>query len=718
MPTMSVGGLASGLDTNSIIAQLTALEQSKVARENQKKESAQNTLEKFKDLETRLGNLQAKAKGLELPKDFNVFKANSNYDDIASISGGEGATPGQYELVVHQLATSQKVASESFGAVNTAMSDNEHWATASGGESFVTLTLSLSEAVKKADPKKTPVEIKINGSDTLKDIMNKINSAEGTGVKASIMSMANGENRLVLTAVDTGTKGFSINETGGTSFLSDVLGLVEKGESQATSSGALLTKTGAANADTIFNEIDMGLGSANALKNNDDKLGIKLDGNWKFIDVYNRSVGDVLDDINTELDLLYGAGKVVADINSSGEIYFKGADDSDFFDSTKLSDVEIKIGHYNGVDDFDKVKRDMGKLNIGNVFQTTITTAQNAFYTIDGMAIGSQSNNDDKSIMGTTFTLKKADTEKVVKLSLEPDMGSLADKIGAFVEEFNSLLKFIDENSKASIKEETDKETGKKTSKRIVGPFTGDSGISGLRDSLRTMFAGTVNELTGLLGNGYKTEYSSAPRLGIITNKEGFFDVDKDKLTKALNADFEGVRRLFTTGGFSDTVGFSVGHFGKDSTAGIYKYNGTDWLLNGNVVEGSWFDNKIFTTKNGLSFEIPDGYVRGSDDKDVQVTFLRGIAGQISNFVEKAKTGYYSELSGKYYDGFFKQSKDTYQKRIDDIQKRVDQLQVRVDNYNSRLVKQFSALERSMSNLQAQTSNMMSALSGINYNRR
>jgi flagellar hook-associated protein 2 len=720
MPAMSVGGLASGLDTNSIIAQLTALEQQKVAREIQKKESAQNTLDKFKELETRLGNLQNKAKSLELPKDFNVFKASSNYEDYVSISGGEGATAGQYELVVHQLATTQKVASEAFDAINTPMSSNSNWSAAVGSNDTVSIFLSLSTAAQKADPKKEPVEVKINGSDTLKDIVNKINAAEGSGVKASIMSMANGESRLILTAVDTGTNGFYLSEDGGTSFLSNVLGVIDDTEQKATSSGSLLTKNGIADVNTTFDELDTGMGPKNKLKDG-DVIGIYLptddgsgSGGWIQFDLYDsggnaKTIGNVLSEINTALS---GAGaNFEASLNSSGEIVLKGnlaADQN--FNGSALKDVKIQMGTFNGTD-FDVVKKDMGSLTNRNIFTNVITESQNAFYTIDGIAISSQSNNDDKTILGTTFTLKKADKDITVKLSLEPDMSALADKIGAFIEEFNALLKFIDENSKATIKEETDKETGKKSNTRVVGPFTGDSNISTLRDNLRRMLSGTINEITGLLDNGYSTVYSSASRLGVITNKEGYFDVDKEKLTKALNADFEGVRRLFTSNGFSDTTGFSVGRSSKDSQVGIYEYKNNSWFLNGAEVEGTWFENSIFTTKNGLSIEVPNGFdlVNGT----AKVTFVRGIAGQVSNFVEKAKTGYYSEETKRFFDGFFKQSKDAYQNRIDEIQKRVDQLQMRVDNYNMRLVKQFSALERSMSNLQSQSANMMSALSGI-----
>jgi len=790
MPAMSVGGLASGLDTNNIIAQLTALEQAKVTREVKKKENAQLTMDKFKELETKLLSIQTKAKTLELPKDFNVFKSTSNYEDYATISGGEGATAGQYGLIVYQLATTQKVASNSFSAVNKSMVDlglMERNALTDKDEDPITIYLSLSEAAKKADPKKGPAEIKINASDTLKDIVSKINAAEGTGVRASIMSMSNGDNRIVLTAVDSGTNAFYISDntstTGrGRSLLSD-LGIIEITDQKATSGNALTVLSslggGAATEDTYFDQLNTTLNKNHLDKN--DQIGIYLPANngsgsagWVTFDLYGheagannaRKIGDVLKDIN--LALKSSGADFEASLNSSGEIVILGkleADDN--FTSRKdlssadsnlttteqakpenqktfLEQIKIQIGTFSGassgpIDVVDSngvthtgvfsmitpddpkdpsknviVKKDMGTLANRNIFkeENLITEAQNAFYSIDGMSVSSQSNSDDKTVTGSIFNLKKVtEPGQVVKLTLEPDMSALADKISEFVEEFNELLKFIDSNTKAEVVEETDK-SGKKVSNRVTGPFTGDAAISSLRENLRSMFSSTINEIAGMLNNGYKTTYSAAARIGIVANKEGFYDVDKEKLTKALNSDFEGVRKLFTSNSFSDTPGFSVGRFTKDSEVGVYKYINGDWYLNGSrdPVKGTWIGNNLFTTSKGLTIELPSKFTG-----EPQVTFVRGIAGKISNFVEEARTGYYN-IRGEWVDGFIKQSKDKYQDRIDDIQKRVDLLQFRVDNYEARLIKQFTSLEKSMSSLQSQSANMLSAIASMNNN--
>jgi flagellar hook-associated protein 2 len=727
MPAMSVGGLISGLDTNSIVAQLTALEQAKVTRELQKKDNAQKTLDKFKELQTRLGNLAQKASVLETPDKFNVFKALSNYDDYAVISGKEGATAGQYELVVKQLASTQKVASKKIDAVNTPLVKAGDLGDVFGANDTIKINLSKSEAALKTDPTKKTVDVVISKSDTLKDIVNKINAAEGAGVKASIMTMSDGDNRLVLTAVDTGTKGFSITQDSvGTQSLMEYLGVLSGSSGQvAASSGALLTNEGkVADTNTSFDEVNMAL---NKLEDG-DKVGIYLpvnngngNGGWVVFDLFNidgtsKSIGDVLTEINNALETA-GAGRP-ASLNASGEIVLRGDLDGDQ-NFSQLNGIKIQIGTLNATYDldndeniFDDVKKDLGTFAKRNEFANEISAGKNALYSIDGMWVSSQSNSDDKTITGSVFTLKKVsqDGMEPIKVSLELDKDGLANNISAFIDEYNSLIRFIDDNAKVTMKEETNEITGRKMSQRETGAFTGDSNISSLRENLRQMLTKIVDEISGIKDNGYKTDYSSAARIGITTQRDGSIGVDRDKLMKAINADFEGVRRLFTTNSFSDTPGFSVGNYNKNSTTGVYeidKVTGAVYLngdyskaLTSNITGGN-----LISLENGISFEIPG---LGSETGYAKVTFLRGIAGQLTNFVEKAKST---------VNGYFKESEKTYQKRIDEIQKRVEVLQVRVDSYSARIAKQFSSMERSMANLQSQTSNMLSALSTTTYRR-
>jgi len=812
MATMSVGGLASGLDTNSIVSQLVALEQAKVTREAKKKEAAQGTLDKFKELQSKLSNLSIKANGLNLPKNFNLFSSKSTHEDNATVSGGEGAAAGRYELVVNQLASTQKVASKSFAAMNQPVG-------ASGK-----IYISPDVATKKTNPTQQDFEIKIDSSDTLRDIANKINAAEGAGVKASIMA-DNGEYRLVLTAVDTGTQSFYLREDGGSNILYEKLGLLDSD----TTKGKVVSGTALLNKDSGFaitasDTIDK---IATVLNKNtfekDDKFGISVpDGsgkaNWITVDLFEdndkskpKTMGQILTELNTKLT----TSGVKASLNSSGEIVLEGNTNTGAFkiqmgafgevdkniyatdssDPRYLDSDEYKaylVEHQNYLDneyqdyldneyqdyidtpdyqqylqdkaDFDldpdsfpngepvppppppppppplppaldqvvvdteqvteptagTIKKDLGILGRTNVFANEINEGKNAFYKIDGVAATSKSNDDDKIIQGTTFTLKKADPSQVVTVTLNQDFDGLATKISEFMEEFNDLLKFIAENQKVSIVQKEDPVTGIKGSSREVSAFTGDAAINSLKEKLKQMMTGMINELSGVNKDaGYSTQYSSASRVGILTERDGSISVDKEKLIEAMKTDFDGVRRLFSASSFSNEPGFTVGNFTKYSQTGTYQVNsvtGEVWQ-NGTKLNSRFVAN-IITLDNGISFEVPTDKKAGDPGSIANVTFVRGIASQISNFVEMAKTATVNS-EGKVIEGYYKASEKTYQERIDSLQKRVDDLQVRVDRYNSRISSQFVALERSMGNLQSQAANMTSALSNLySYNNK
>ena len=118
---LSVGGLASGLDTNSIIDGLVKIEQRRVEQATEKKKGYEVKLSKFNELNTKLNDLAEKAKGLDKLTAFNLFKPTSSDTDLAEIDGSTDATPGNYDIKTLALASSQKVASKAFASQITAL---------------------------------------------------------------------------------------------------------------------------------------------------------------------------------------------------------------------------------------------------------------------------------------------------------------------------------------------------------------------------------------------------------------------------------------------------------------------------------------------------------------------------------------------------------------------------------------------------------------------
>ena len=248
---ISFSGLASGIDTSSMVEQLVALEQQKVKTVQKKQSQTQLHLTALGSLQSMLSTLSSDAKNLSKLTSFSKFASSSSDDKVATITGTDDGLEGSVGVNVRQLATSLKVASKSLPGSTTALN-------ASG-----TLTLSKSAAAIKADPSAKTVDITIAEGDSLKEIASKINAASGSGITASIMNYGNGETRLMLNGVDQGADGFSLTEATGGNVLSK-LGLTKSSTStQASDFNLRLATGGAAVGTSTLGSLYTGIGANN-----------------------------------------------------------------------------------------------------------------------------------------------------------------------------------------------------------------------------------------------------------------------------------------------------------------------------------------------------------------------------------------------------------------------------------------------------------------------
>ena len=112
---IAVGGLASGIDSDSIIAQLMALEeqrifqiQRRIALEEQKKAA-------YDDLTGRLDGLKRAASKFSDDNIFGELQVNSSNTAVLSARSRSGdVEPGTYAVKVKQIATSHRIAAQGF----------------------------------------------------------------------------------------------------------------------------------------------------------------------------------------------------------------------------------------------------------------------------------------------------------------------------------------------------------------------------------------------------------------------------------------------------------------------------------------------------------------------------------------------------------------------------------------------------------------------------
>lgn len=183
MASIKFSGLATGLDTASLIQGLVAAERLPLTRMNAQKSQEQNARTILLDLASRARDLAAQADALETAKVVRTA-ATSDATRVA-VTAGAGAIPGTHEVVVTARAAATTLASQGHAS-----------ASATGVLGTGTLSVHVGTTV-------TQVTVQA-GQDSLQAVRDAIN-ASGAKVRASIVDdgSASGQ-RLVVSGTETG----------------------------------------------------------------------------------------------------------------------------------------------------------------------------------------------------------------------------------------------------------------------------------------------------------------------------------------------------------------------------------------------------------------------------------------------------------------------------------------------------------------------------------
>ena len=211
--TSYISGLASGLDWQSLITQLVAVEKKPITLLETNKTALSNKKSTWNELNTNLLSLKAAAGSLSSLTDFNLFTpsatiagTSSKVEDLLSFAVGSNASEGSYDITINNLAKAQKLRSTTFSSTSAALG-------ISGDVTINNRVLSIAATDSLAN---------------IQDKINALNSGENAaGVTASIITVSPGDYRLTLTSKTTGSSGISIDNGSGTDILTTQLGLTQ-----------------------------------------------------------------------------------------------------------------------------------------------------------------------------------------------------------------------------------------------------------------------------------------------------------------------------------------------------------------------------------------------------------------------------------------------------------------------------------------------------------
>ena len=217
--TISVGGIISGLDTESIISQILTLEAKPILKLQQQEAAYQVQLTAYGSLRSVLNSIKPTAQGLDSISDFTGFSATSGDTDIFTASAGSSAAPGFHNISVKQLALTHMVKSAAFTETEEVLefkvtfdtNDNIDFKEDGGGELTATITAGTYTV-----------------SELEAEIKNQLETASDGG----------GNNINYTVSYDSSTKKFTIKEDGSDLEQLDILWAT--GTNNAKSASSLL----------------------------------------------------------------------------------------------------------------------------------------------------------------------------------------------------------------------------------------------------------------------------------------------------------------------------------------------------------------------------------------------------------------------------------------------------------------------------------------------
>lgn len=275
---ITFSGLASGIDTASLIDALVQVASVPITNLKTDKSNNSSQSSKLSDIKTKLSTLQTAAEALDHKSEALGNKTSSSAEGVLTATASGGAAMGSYKLEVTSLAVAERTYSDEF----TGTADDV------GLFGSGTLTVQVGSG--------TAVSIDVTASDTLSSVAKKIN-ASGAQVSAGVFKDGNGHVRLQVTGTQAGeANGITFTEAPGLTLgLDDPLNEKQPATDAVVTIDGLEVKsptnavTGAVPGVTL-NLVDKGTATVKVDRDG-DALKTKLDS---FVKAYN----DVMNTLN------------------------------------------------------------------------------------------------------------------------------------------------------------------------------------------------------------------------------------------------------------------------------------------------------------------------------------------------------------------------------------------------------------------------------------
>lgn len=497
MPTIQFGGLASGLDTKSIIDALMGVERRRLDQLVARRATLQARADAYAKIRTALADLKTKLTAFT-ERGLGAARSATSSDTTAlGATATSRAAPGRYEIGIQQLATATRATS--LGPIGTPITS------AMTGTALAELNLPGSVTAGSLGLVVDGTIVRISVGDpattTLGDVLGAISGAIGAAIAGSdpgaAVTATVVNNRIVVSLSGAAASHeIRFGVAGDTSNFFSVVGLAGVGSSALGPGDASLQST-----------VELGVVRTSRPLDEAGLTGLASTTSGRLV------INGVAIDYDTTTDSL---STVLARINTAGAGVVASLDrrnDRVVLTRTATGPAAIDIVDQSGT---------LGAaLDLAPGTTAAQTLGQVARLTVGGQSITSDSNQVVGVIEGVTLELR-ATTTAPVSLTVGIDRAAIRSALADLVDGYNALADLVAAQSTAA--------------PGGTAPLRGDATIAGLPLAIRGMLMAPATAWSSGLRSLGELGVSSGP-LGSGTSGVARLQVDQAALDAALDRD-------------------------------------------------------------------------------------------------------------------------------------------------------------------------------------
>lgn len=389
--TIYIDGIASGIDTSAIIQQVEETQRAAIDLVEARQVEQVDRLTTYQSLTAKILGLGTSASLLTSSSSILTYAAASSDSTSIAVSVNGSAGPGNYDIVVKNLATSNKLSS---GVI---ADDNEPL----GYEGDIVINGTA---------------VTVEAEDDLNEIAFKINQA-GAGVWATIIDYADDDHRMIFTSQSTGAESAIELLDANSSSILEGLGLLTSGTSTKHEITNGMQSDGFSSSSGAVGTV-LGLGTS-------PSGTISINGTNVDIDLSSDTLQAIANRISTTVS---GVTASVVSTEENGSYTYTLQIVGDSATPTLVDDNNVLVT--------------LGVL--GKDVANEVQAAADAQLTVEGVDVSRSTNSISDLIGGVTLDLAKADAAKTVTVTIQQDANGTYQSVSSLINTYNSIIDDLD----------------------------------------------------------------------------------------------------------------------------------------------------------------------------------------------------------------------------------------------------------------------------------